>query len=481
MCADGVCACPAGQMDCDGACVNVQVSVVHCGQCHHMCAASKGAICEMGQCRCSDGKLDCNGTCVDGASDSTNCGACGQSCPADSQCISGVCQCAAVGLTACGATCTDLQSDAAHCGVCSISCPAAPHSSPLCNAGQCSWACEAGFADCNGDAADGCEANIANDGANCGACGQSCRGASCSAGLCAPTQIVTGASISDLALSGNALYFVQTGTPQGQFADANVQSVPVSGGVTTVLVPGVDWTHSDYLSYVPGHLTANGNALFWLTAYGSVRTVATNGSGLKTIVTSDSMSGLSTGWIVADANYVYWTDEGEVGMSNGRVLRVGRGGGSVSVLASSEDVPRGIVVDSTGVYWCNQGNGALRTVSLGGGAVRTLVSGIGSTLESLALDGDVLYVSDSISKNGSIWRVKEDGSALQRLVANEDLPQNLVVNDGWVYYSTSDGVKKATTTGGVARLLADGPALDLAVDGGWLYWSDGAAIWRINR
>jgi hypothetical protein len=44
--------------------------------------------------------------------------------------------------------------------------------------------CNAGFANCNGAAADGCEVNLTNDLANCGGCGNSC-GSVCSGNVAA--------------------------------------------------------------------------------------------------------------------------------------------------------------------------------------------------------------------------------------------------------------------------------------------------------
>ena len=44
-------------------------------------------------------------------------------------------------------------------------------------------ACEAGFADCDGSGANGCETDLQSDGLNCGGCGIRCTG-SCSDGLC---------------------------------------------------------------------------------------------------------------------------------------------------------------------------------------------------------------------------------------------------------------------------------------------------------
>src|SRR5258706_12609267 len=44
--------------------------------------------------------------------------------------------------------------------------------------------CNPGFADCNNNIADGCEANLNNDPKNCSKCGMSCNGLVCLSGMC---------------------------------------------------------------------------------------------------------------------------------------------------------------------------------------------------------------------------------------------------------------------------------------------------------
>ena len=58
--------------------------------------------------------------------------------------------------------------DASHCGSSCSNCQA----NKWCNNGVCQ--CLPGFADCNGLAGDGCEANIESDNSNCGGCGKVC-------------------------------------------------------------------------------------------------------------------------------------------------------------------------------------------------------------------------------------------------------------------------------------------------------------------
>jgi hypothetical protein len=53
--------------------------------------------------------------------------------------------------------------------------------------GLCSRECVPGYADCNGDPADGCEVELKSNPANCGACGNQCNmgaGQPCVEGKC---------------------------------------------------------------------------------------------------------------------------------------------------------------------------------------------------------------------------------------------------------------------------------------------------------
>ena len=67
----------------------------------------------------------------------------------------------------------DLQRDPKHCGECNHVC-GGEHATSSCQAGRCVIHCDPGFADCDGDANNGCEADLSDPG-SCGECGKSCR------------------------------------------------------------------------------------------------------------------------------------------------------------------------------------------------------------------------------------------------------------------------------------------------------------------
>ena len=100
-------------------------------------------------------------------------------------CQSGVCVggCSA-GQELCSGSCTDTATDPNNCGMCGTACGA----NQACGSGVCS--CASGFANCDANAANGCEANLSDDVNNCGGCGIVCgSGQACQAGACVAAAV----------------------------------------------------------------------------------------------------------------------------------------------------------------------------------------------------------------------------------------------------------------------------------------------------
>ena len=65
------------------------------------------------------------------------------------------------GRRCCASRCVDPMSNAAHCGACGVSCAAGDHAAAACEGGVCRARCDVGYADCDGDRSNGCEAELA--------------------------------------------------------------------------------------------------------------------------------------------------------------------------------------------------------------------------------------------------------------------------------------------------------------------------------
>jgi hypothetical protein len=212
-CVSSVCVpnCSGGSDDCDGDPANgcetsTATDPQNCGACSVACGTSNGtAGCAAGQCTiaCNSGFGDCDGSALNGCesqlNSSANCGACNTACnPANGtgSCASGACT-----VTSCNSGYDDcdgnasngcevnLAIDAQHCGDCTTACNASG-GTPSCSGGACGISCSSGFGNCDGSALNGCETNLGTT-TNCGACGNACSNAhgstACTGGSCAPS------------------------------------------------------------------------------------------------------------------------------------------------------------------------------------------------------------------------------------------------------------------------------------------------------
>ncbi len=144
---------------------------------------------------CPTGQTLCGATCSNLVTDIRNCGACGRACPSVANgtpvCTAGICSFACLsgwancdGNRANGCE-TNLTTDIRNCGACGRACPSVANGTPVCTVGTCSFACLSGWANCDGNRANGCETNLTTDIRNCGTCGTVCPvGQACSNGRC---------------------------------------------------------------------------------------------------------------------------------------------------------------------------------------------------------------------------------------------------------------------------------------------------------
>ncbi len=158
--------------------------------CGHHCIDSAGDANNCGGCgiTCGGGMHCCGGRCVDPSSDLLDCGACGVSCDLPNvvgpKCMAGACvnggcesyfgDCDHNPANGCE---VNLTQDPNNCYSCGAKCAPLPHATAGCSVTGCGiGACDQGWADCNLFPQDGCEANLATDTYNCGACKRACAG-----------------------------------------------------------------------------------------------------------------------------------------------------------------------------------------------------------------------------------------------------------------------------------------------------------------
>ncbi|MBI5534497.1 MAG: hypothetical protein HY898_17360 [Deltaproteobacteria bacterium] len=212
-CSTGVCllqTCNSGFANCDnqyanGCEINIGNDPQHCGSCTKVCNSNNGtATCNTGVCgiNCNAGFANCDGNTNNGCEVNTNtslsnCGGCGQVCSNNNgtpSCASGTCQIACnPGFADCDGNpangCEiDITSDVTHCGACPNVCNSI-NGTPSCSGGTCSLTCNSGWGNCDGQLNNGCEINLNGDITHCGNCATACSSVngtpSCNNGNCA--------------------------------------------------------------------------------------------------------------------------------------------------------------------------------------------------------------------------------------------------------------------------------------------------------
>lgn len=195
--------CFPGFADCDATAPGCETDLgkpAHCGGCTTSCTTvapncSKNTD---GSYACTSGcsgatSTNCGGSCVDTTTDPTHCGSCDGACVGPTHgrptCTASKCTFVCDSLFhACGTSCLS-DSSVSSCGSSCTACVAPAHSTSTCDSTKgCGYTCVSGYADCNGKADDGCEADLTNP-KTCGGCTTSCPVptdgvASCSGGLC---------------------------------------------------------------------------------------------------------------------------------------------------------------------------------------------------------------------------------------------------------------------------------------------------------
>lgn len=210
-------ACTGGAtLCCNGSCANPNSDKMHCGGCFKQCSTLNGTpncalgvcswACDAGFAHCGAGNTGCQ---TDVYNDPSNCGGCGKVC-SNNNIASPTCTSPGVCNGTCNGSFADCDGDkllngceinlnaTATCGTacgtrvnCSTSVQNA--TSIGCASGACTFTCNANFANCDSNAANGCETSL-NATATCGTtCGnkvdcttsvQNATAIGCSAGSC---------------------------------------------------------------------------------------------------------------------------------------------------------------------------------------------------------------------------------------------------------------------------------------------------------
>lgn len=244
-----------------------------------------------------------------------------------------------------------------------------------------------------------------------------------------------------------------------------LNSVAVGGGSASSFATG---------QVHPLALAVDVNNAYWVAANG----VYQFGGSAVTLLASGSPTS-----IAVDSSYVYWTDEGTQSQE-GTVKRVPIGGGTVTTIATGQASPRGIFVSGSTVYWVNYGNGEVMSAAItGGGVVALAASQSGPT--SLVVVGSKVYWTNYMG--GELMSCATGGGSATVLAVGLTGADNLVSDGTRLFWSVSSYALAGVAPANVPMILTslissfsisvlvDATVNGLAVDTVNIYWTDPAA------
>jgi sugar lactone lactonase YvrE len=438
----------------------------------------------------------CFDMCADVKDPRTGCAAAScAACPADPH-QTASCTMAGACAAACDADYTDCNKtapgcethtsiDPMNCGGCAVVCgSASTTAASTCVDGNCVYACAAGTAHCSKDPSTGCETTInANDVNNCGACGHSCQGGTCVAGVCQSITLAQGMGYpTGLGLDGAGNLYV-TGYSDGTIYKVST-TAPCGGGGQAACAKFATTNVANSTA-----VATDGTYVFWNNsqAHTIYRAKAADGSAITQVGSTSDLAatlGVASGsvWYTSRATpYLVKNGVAAADPSTQSPIMTGNGG----------DVET-IAFDTTSVYAADQNLGQIFRLPLANpvcveGTNCPVLVNAAPTVRSMATDANNVYWSESDGTHSTKVRriAKTAGATPVDIATGQPSDATSVATDGvnvyWTTFLYSNGagnVRTASVTaaaacdGATCKTLASGNNLTgLTVDSVAMYWA----------
>ncbi len=223
----------------------------------------------------------------------------------------------------------------------------------------------------------------------------------------------------------------------------------------------------------PYDIDTDGVYVYWGEETGAVKRVARSGGAVEVLANT-------AGFIVSialDTTYVYYSDS-----INKNVSRVMKTGGIPSVLYNSLGSPWGIAVDNTEVFWSDPGFGTIEKGSKDGTGPKTELASGQNVPMPLCMDSGYVYWSNRGSPpdylDGSLARVSKTGAEYLVLLSTIAYPRRNAVDNQYLYWGGVRGcdIGKLSKTGGGPTILAQDEHRknSMAIDDSYAYWVETA-------
>jgi hypothetical protein len=440
-----------------------------------------GGTPEGGTGECTSAQKTCNGTCVSKDDPSAGCAAvdctpCAPTTNAAPACKGGICS------FACNAGAADCDgdpkngcesktdADTANCGACAHACGTTNTDAAKCAAGKCDLTCKAGFGHCTTDDSGGCETDTQKSADHCGKCGHSCLGGQCVGGKCQPFQLASVSVPSGVAVDKTHVYFTFPSLPLVQRVQRDGKCTPASpcpqdfgGGSIDPLNPVRG----------PSAIVSDGTFVWWTNQATSKlvrRSTTLPPAALTTF--PDAATSTEPGYLVIAGGKIFWTNAFGNADPFPHVNRADMDGTNhVTVAFYQTPVAtfKGagqITADATTIYWANM-NGGVYHQPINAAAPCTEGTdcpqfGSASSPYGVAVDATFVYWTEP--QSGTIRKATKTGGQSTIIATGQDNPRAIAAMDNFVYWGN---IGTGATTGGSIRrtpqvaATCDGAACEL--------------------
>jgi hypothetical protein len=316
---------------------------------------------------------------------------------------------------------------------------------------------------------------------NCGACGHSCLGGTCTAGACQPISVASGyTDLAEIVATPGGVFFTAynddkvvrlkpdggtqvigdtnngIGGPWGVASDGTdvyiadgynyaIDKCPISGctGGNSA------WLTDDAGLNRPAYLSLEGNDLYLLDVYaaGVYHTTKAGGSATKLATADTGYYGGYLAGFATDGTRAFWTEPYN-GINNVKSI-LKAGGGGATLVNAGPPVPRSPVVVGADLYFVSYVSaGSIQRIKADGseGSPQSVAGGQLNPIE-MATDGTTLYwVNEgTLDGNGNATAATTDGQVMrcavancqpQAMASNLKAPVSITVDTQAVYFLT---------------------------------------------
>ncbi len=316
-----------------------------------------------------------------------------------------------------------------------------------------------------------CDAKYLSDPKNCCVAGRDCQGGACLNGACQPVTIVP-----DATTDARGIVAVGDNLVWATGCTAQLRRVLKDGAGNTGLPKGVKCT--------PTVAAWGANAYFIEFDGSHLNVVPIDGLQPSKVVANVAQAGARSNFarLALDGKNAYWATQTPPGIWYAAMNGDNATASPLAVdtiTSETAKTPYGVAVDSTAVYWADQGEGAIkrRQVASLGQDIKAEVVITQANVRDVTLDADDLYWTSS---DGFVRRRAKAGSGSGTTLApGQTGIESIIVDDQYVYwtnYVTGGTVRRIPKAGGTVETLATGQSYPYSItqDCTTIYWTNQA-------